>query len=82
MGSKVNSQQALVHWPREITKGKLGQKTMKFGQIQQARSGKFGQVWTSLGKLGQVWTSLDQGIKWQNQNKTERIRKGKQKFEW
>ena len=82
MGSKVNSQQALVHWPREITKGQLGQKTMKFGQIQQVRSGKFGQVWTSLGKLGQVWTSLDQGIKWQNQNKTERIRKGKQKFEW
>ena len=64
MGSKVNSQQTLVHWPREITKGKLGQKTMKIGQ-----------VWASLGKLGQVWTSLE------NQNETERIRNGKQKFE-
>ena len=102
MGSKVNSQQALVHWPREITKAKIspflftsfslkrgeerifGQflaSLVKFGQVQ-ASLGKFGQVWTSLGKLGQVWTSLDQAIKWQNQNKTERIRKGKQKFEW
>ena len=52
MGSKVNSQQALVHWPREITKGKLGQIWASLGQ--------FGQVWTSLGKLGQFWTSLDQ----------------------
>jgi len=43
MGSKVNSQQTLVHWPREITKGKLGQKTMKIWQIL-ARVGKFGQV--------------------------------------
>ena len=72
MGSKVNSQQALVHWPREITKGKLGQKTMKFGQVWkvQASQGKFGLVW------------IRQYIKWQNKNKTERIRKGKQKFEW
>ena len=45
-----------------------------------ASLGKFGQGQASLeslGKLGQVWTSLDQAIKWQNQNKTD-----KQKFEW
>ena len=42
MGSKVNSQQTIVHWHWEITKGKLGQKTLKIGQ--RARLGKFGQV--------------------------------------
>ena len=50
MGSKVNSQQTLVHWPREITKGKLGQKTRKFGQI-----------WARLGKLGLVWIRQQNG---------------------
>ena len=50
MDSKLNSQQALVHWPREITKGKLGQKTRKFGQ------GK-----ASLGKLGLVWIRQQNG---------------------
>ena len=61
MGTKVNSQQALVHWPREITKRKLGQKTMELGQIW-ASLGKFGQCQAgleSLSKLGLVWTSLD-----------------------
>ena len=44
MDSKANSQQALVHWLKEITKAKLSQ-------------AKFGQVWASLGKFGQVWAS-------------------------
>ena len=87
MGSKVNSQQALVHWPREITKGKLGQKAMKFGanlgKVRQvwANLDKFRQVMASQGKSGQVWASLDQAIKRQNQNETEKIRKG-EKIEW
>ena len=57
MDSKLNSQQALVHWPREITKGKLGQKTMKFGQVW-ANLDKVRQVWkvqANKGKFGLAW---------------------------
>ena len=75
MGSKANSQQDPVHWPREITKAKLSQAKSFFihifllkqwkkrgkGKFGQflASLGKFGQVWASLGKFGQVWASLD-----------------------
>ena len=59
MGSKVNSQQAPVHWLREITKAKVRQakpffihKNEKIGEERNLDN--FGQVWASLGKFGQV----------------------------
>ena len=66
IGSKANSQQAPVHWLREITKAKLSSakpfllitsfhKTMKIGE--KVNLGKFGQVRAILGKLGQVLAS-------------------------
>ena len=61
MGSKANSQQDPVHWPREITKAKLSQAKSFFIHIfllnngKRGRKGIFGQFWAVLGKLGQVW---------------------------
>ena len=66
MGSKTNSQQAAVHWLREITKAKVRQakpffipKNEKIGEKRNLDNfflGKFGQVWASLTKFGQVRT--------------------------
>ena len=85
MGSKVNSQQAPVHWLREITKAKLSQAksfSIHIFLLKQWKKrvkfltslGKFEQVWASLGKLGQVSTR-QQIIKMGK--KAEKIRKGK-----
>ena len=65
MGSKANSQQDPVHWPREITKAKLSQAKSFFIHIfllnngKRGRKGIFGQFWAGLDKFGQVWTSWD-----------------------
>ena len=50
MGSKANSQQAPVHWLREITKAQL----IPFSfPGEKGNLDKFGQVWASQDKLGQ-----------------------------
>ena len=62
MGSKTNSQQAPVHWLREITKAKVRQakpffihKNEKIGEKRHLDN--FKQFWASLSKFGQVRTS-------------------------
>ena len=83
MGSKVNSQQAPVHWLREITKAKLSQAksfSIHIFLLKQWKKrvkfltslGKFEQVWASLDKFGQVGTR--QQIRKMGE-KAERIRK-------
>ena len=62
MGSKKNSQQAPVHWPREITKAKLSQVIVLFYShlfIKQWKKRGQKAIWDILGRFGQFWASLD-----------------------
>ena len=75
MGSKKNSQQAPVHWPREITKAKLSQVIVLFYShlfIKQWKKRGNREIWASWDKLGQVGTSLD---KFGQGNKKEKLDK-------
>ena len=66
MDPKPNSQQAPVHWPREITKAKLNQAKSSFIHIfvfndkrgRKGNLGNYGQLWAILDKFGQVGKSL------------------------
>ena len=55
MGSKVNSQQALVQWLSEITKAKLNPFYSHLFIKTMGKEGKR-EIRTCLGKLGQVRT--------------------------
>ena len=73
MGSKANSQQATVHWPRG---NHQSQAKFFFIHIFLLNNGKREkrEIWAGLGKLGQVWKR--QQIKKMGK-KAERIRKEK-----
>ena len=81
MGSKANSKQAPVHWPRGITKAKLSPFLITSFFKKRGKKeiwtifGKLGQVLTSLGKFGQVYTVQ------KDRKMGKRGRKNK-KFEW
>ena len=82
MGSKANSQQAPVHWTREITKAKLSQAKFFFIHIFLLKNGKRGEkraVWAILGNFGQVLASWD---KFAQVNKLNWASLGKFKQVW